>query len=333
MTETARDRAKVKVSLGIPNCREGRLHPVGTVTPDWMRLVAQLAEDLNYYSLWLNEFPDTEPSVRASFAEGPRYYDPLAVIADLAARTERIRFLTATLVLPEHAPLLLGRQASTLNSLTNGRVSIGVGLGGSKEEYRRLHGELDTPNRGAMMDDFLGALNAYRTNPLEGYSGKYVEFDAIHTGKLPSDDQLPIFVAGASASVFPRIARYADGWIDSHHSPDEIHDALNSLTEIFASTGRKESPIVLRQFNVSLAPTQDRADALVDEILGEGAAARPPSGVDRRLIGTPEAISTRLTEYVDAGVSEICAIFFGKDVNAVTDQIRMFTDQVLPKLR
>lgn len=331
--DISRGPAEVAVGVGIPNCREGRLHPVGVVTPDWMRDVAQLAESLNYDSLWLNEFSDAEPSVRTNFADGPRYYDPLLVIADLAARTETIRFLTATLVLPEHSPLLLGRQISTLNSLSRGRLSVGVGLGGPKEEFRRLHGELGTPNRGEMMDDFLAALYAYRNHPLAGYSGKYTAFDAIHTRSLPCDAGLPVFVAGASASVIGRIARHADGWIDSHHSPGEISNTLNTLADAFTAAGRTARPVVLRQFNMSLAPTLAEAEALVNDVLGEGAAGRPPRGIDRRLIGTPETVTARLREYLKAGVSEVCVIFFGRDIRSVADQMHLFAERVMPQLR
>ena len=192
------------------------------ITPDWMREVAGRAEELGFDSLWLNEFTDTEASVRASFPDPPRYYDPLLVIADLAARTLRIRFLTATLVLPEHSPLLLARQALTLSSLTGGRLSVGVGLGGSKEEFRRLHGELHEPNRGQMMEDYLAALRVLWSGQVAEYRGTYARFQGVQVTPLPGSDRIPLLLAGAAAGAMDRLARYADGWIDSHHSPDEV---------------------------------------------------------------------------------------------------------------
>jgi alkanesulfonate monooxygenase SsuD/methylene tetrahydromethanopterin reductase-like flavin-dependent oxidoreductase (luciferase family) len=52
----------VKFSTGVPNCREGRLNPIGSVDPAWMSDVAQVAEQLGYYSLWLNEPSQTSGS-------------------------------------------------------------------------------------------------------------------------------------------------------------------------------------------------------------------------------------------------------------------------------
>jgi alkanesulfonate monooxygenase SsuD/methylene tetrahydromethanopterin reductase-like flavin-dependent oxidoreductase (luciferase family) len=154
----------VKFSTGVPNCREGRLNPIGSVDPAWMSDVAQAAEQLGYYSLWLNEFLETEPNVRVRFDNPPNYYDALTTLGYLAAQTRRIRFLPSVLVLPLHHPILLNRQAATLDVLSGGRLTLGVGLGGSREDYRRLRGELGAVNRGQMMDEFVQALRALWTD-------------------------------------------------------------------------------------------------------------------------------------------------------------------------
>ena len=137
----------MKFSTGVPNCREGRLNPIGSVDPAWMSDVAQAAEQLGYYSLWLNEFLETEPNVRVRFDDPPNYYDALTTLGYLAAQTRRIRFLPSVVVLPLHHPILLNRQAATLDVLSGGRLTLGVGLGGSREDYRRLRGELGAVNR------------------------------------------------------------------------------------------------------------------------------------------------------------------------------------------
>jgi len=78
----------VKFSTGVPNCREGRLNPIGSVDRAWMCEVAQAAEQLGYYSLWLNEFLETEPNVRARFDDPPSYYDALGTPLSAGAEPE-----------------------------------------------------------------------------------------------------------------------------------------------------------------------------------------------------------------------------------------------------
>ena len=63
----------LKFSTGVPNCREGRLNPIGSVDRVWMRDVATAAERLGYYALWLDEFPETDPSVAQRFDDPPNY--------------------------------------------------------------------------------------------------------------------------------------------------------------------------------------------------------------------------------------------------------------------
>ncbi len=322
---------EITIGTGIPNCREGRLHPIGVITPDWMRAMAGCAEELGFDSLWLNEFIDTEPTVRASFPDPPRYYDPLLTIADLAARTSRIRFLTATVILPEHSPLLLARQALTLSSLTGGRLCIGIGLGGSKEEFRRLHGELQAPNRGQMMEDYLAALRLLWSGRIADYKGTYACFEGVQVTPLPAADHIPLLLAGAAAGAMDRLARYADGWIDSHHSPDEIRQIAGSVSAAAKAAGRPNPIAVFRQFNMSLAGSVEAAEARIAQSL-RGAARGAPSGIDRRLIGTPETVGARLREYIAAGVNEVCPIFFGPDLPAVHEQMKLFTREVVPML-
>ena len=210
----------MKFSTGVPNCREGRLNPIGSVDPAWMSDVAQAAEQLGYYSLWLNEFLETEPNVRARFDDPPNCYDALTTLGYLAAQTRRIRFLPSVLVLPLHHPILLNRQAATLDVLSGGRLTIGVGLGGSREDYRRLRGELGAVNRGQMMDEFVQALQALWSEQKASFSGRFVDFRDVHCFPKPRQDPLPLFMAGEADAVLRRIGRFAQGWIDSFSPPD-----------------------------------------------------------------------------------------------------------------
>jgi alkanesulfonate monooxygenase SsuD/methylene tetrahydromethanopterin reductase-like flavin-dependent oxidoreductase (luciferase family) len=124
----------VKISTGLPNCREGRQNSVGSVTLDGMLRVTRLAEDLGYYSLWPNEFVPTRPDVADRYPDPPTLFDTIVTMSNAAAVTSRIRFTPSTIVLPLHEPLLLSRQLATLDVFSGGRVTLGMGLGGSADE-------------------------------------------------------------------------------------------------------------------------------------------------------------------------------------------------------
>jgi len=89
----------IRFSTALPSCREGRLHPIGSVGPDWLIEVSEKADSLGYHSLWTNEFLTTDPEVSARLDDAPTYYDPLLKFAWVARATRDVRFMTSTMVL------------------------------------------------------------------------------------------------------------------------------------------------------------------------------------------------------------------------------------------
>src|SRR6266536_6648252 len=196
----------VKISTGLPNCREGRQNAIGSVTLDGMLRVARIAEELGYHSLWPNEFFTTRPDVADRYPDPPTLFDTVVTMAYAAAVTSRIRFTPSTIVLPLHEPLLLGRQLATLDVFSGGRITLGIGLGGSADEYRSLRGTLDKPNRGVMMGEYLAAMRALWTERRATFKGQYTSFEGVESFPKPTQDPLPIFMAGHADGVFRRIA-------------------------------------------------------------------------------------------------------------------------------
>jgi len=111
-----------------------------------MLRVTRLAEELGYYSLWPNEFFTTRPDVADRYPNPPTLFDTVVTMAYAAAVTSRIRFTPGPRsCCPLHEPLLLGRQLATLDVFSGGRITLGIGLGGSADEYRQLRGTLEKP--------------------------------------------------------------------------------------------------------------------------------------------------------------------------------------------
>src|SRR4051812_44036698 len=165
----------VQISTGLPNCREGRQNRIGSVSCESMQRTARLAEELGFHALWPNEFIETDPPVAKRYVDPPNLYDTIVTMCFVASVTERIRLIPSTIVLPLHEPLLLSRQLATLDVFSGGRITLGIGLGGSAEEYRRLHGELEKPNRGQMVDEYVQALRTLWTERYASFDGNYVK--------------------------------------------------------------------------------------------------------------------------------------------------------------
>lgn len=327
--------APVIVSTGLPNCREGRLHPIGSVDVAWLRHVGVRAEELGYDSLWLNEFFQTDPNVAKKFTDPPQNYDALITIAIVGEHTERIRFVTSTVILPLHEPLLLARQVTTLDIATRGRVTVGIGLGGPAEEFRLMRGELDAPNRGDMLDEYLLALRALWSDDRATYAGKYARFSDVQQYPKPLQSPIPIFMAGTAEGVFRRLVEHGQGWIDTTQPPDEIAKTVARLGGYAKEAGRKEPIAITRQMYVSIDETDAAARRNFEaSVSGTASADAPnPPGIEMTLIGTPDVVRERLLEYVRAGVTEVCAIFYAPDESSMLRQMELFAAEVAPALR
>jgi probable F420-dependent oxidoreductase len=333
----------VKISTGLPNCREGRQNAIGAVTVETIRRVAQVAEECGYYALWPNEFIVAEPRVAARYQAPPTLFDPIVTMSYVAALTERIRITPSTIVLPYHEPLLLSREIATLDVFSGGRITLGIGLGGAAAEFRRLRQTLENPNRGQMMDEYVQALRVLWSDSSATFQGSYVGFAEAESLPKPIQNPLPIFMAGHAEGVFRRLAAYGQGWIDSSMHPEDLEAHMERLRGYAVEAGRGDVDFELaRQFYVSIADTEEEAKANHAESVPPATRPQPAEAgspvtanaapQERFLIGTPDQILRRLRDYVAAGVTELCVIFYFPNDDAAERQLRHFATEVAPHL-
>ncbi len=170
--------------------------------------VAETADRLGYHHLTCSEhigMPASEAGRR-----GARYWDPLATLGYMAARTEQIRLATMTLVLGYHHPLAIVKRYGTLDHVSKGRVILGVGVGSLKEEFDLLGAPFD--DRGARGDDALRALRAALPTNEPVYEGEFYSFGGLTVDPCALQPHMPIWVGGRTKRSLRRALTLADGW-------------------------------------------------------------------------------------------------------------------------
>ncbi|MGE2720306.1 TIGR03619 family F420-dependent LLM class oxidoreductase [Mycolicibacterium celeriflavum] len=170
--------------------------------------VAEAADRLGYHHMTCSEhigIPAPEAGRR-----GARYWDPLATFGYVAARTERIRFATMTLVLGYHHPLAIVKRYGTLDHVSNGRVILGVGVGSLEEEFDLLDAPFD--DRGPRADDALRALRASLSSNEPSYDGEYYSFGGLIVDPCAVQPHMPIWVGGRTRRSLRRALTLAEGW-------------------------------------------------------------------------------------------------------------------------
>ena len=157
---------------------------------------------------------------------GPRYppqmpiLEAIVLLAQIAAVTDRVSLSTEVLVLPQRQPVLVAKQVSTLDTLSNGRVRLGVGVGWQESEFDAL--EEDFSTRGKRMDEAIRLLRAYWGDDRVDFDGAHYTSTAMAMEpKPPQGRELPIWIGGGSGAALRRVAELGDGWMGTATADDE----------------------------------------------------------------------------------------------------------------
>ena len=183
--------------------------------------VASAAENCGFCTLWAGEhvvmvdrtgsrYPYSEDGQIAVPAAAD-WLDPLIGLSFAAAATRRIGLATGVLLLPEHNPVALAKRAASLDVLSEGRLSLGVGVGWSREEFDALGVPFE--HRGQRTAEYAAVLRALWREDVASFSGSFVSFAGVRVNPKPvRDRRLPIIVGGNSDAALRRVAEWGDGW-------------------------------------------------------------------------------------------------------------------------
>ena len=173
--------------------------------------------------------------------------EALMVLSYAAAVTEKIGLGTEVLVLPQRQPVLVAKQISTLDTLSGGRVRLGVGVGWQDAEYDALEQEFG--NRGARMDEAIDLIRAYWAGGRVDYQGSHYSSDAMAMEPpSPQGAKLPIWIGGMTPRALKRVAEKGDGWLATALTrPEKAEKAVATIRHHAESIGRDPASIGLQQ--------------------------------------------------------------------------------------
>ena len=329
----------MRFGIGIPTCREGITQPVGTVSPEGLAAWAVEAERLGFDALWADDFRVPSPDMKLPYPEPPNWYEVMVSLAYVSRITSRISMGTGVMVVPLREPVLLAKQAATLDALSNGRFFLGVGLGVSKDEFKRLHPRLRGARRGEIMDECMEGVLALLSQEVASYSGNYFQFDGVAVHPRPAQQRIPLYfvsLATDSPQNLKRLARWGDGVLVSSN-PDEARQRVQEIGEAMSEAGRDISEIDIGSYGtLSLGRTRKDAMALyqANRVADRTRAMSEDAIVARHYIGTPSEIVEKVGVLGEAGVTQIVVNTFPLDsMEARLTHLRMYGEEVLAAFR
>src|ERR1700735_3534984 len=139
------------------------------------------------------------------------WLEQLGATAFIAALTKKLRFVLSVMVVPHRPAVLTAKLLSTIDYLSKGRLTLGIGVGWCREEFEAISAA-PFDDRGAVTDEWMDACKELWSKDDPRFDGKYVKFsDVVFTPK-PVQQPIPIWVGGESGPALRRTARYADCW-------------------------------------------------------------------------------------------------------------------------
>jgi alkanesulfonate monooxygenase SsuD/methylene tetrahydromethanopterin reductase-like flavin-dependent oxidoreductase (luciferase family) len=170
--------------------------------------VARQAEELGFHGIYVGDHLQL----------GAPIPEAVTTLALMGAATSRIRLGPMVLLLPMRPPVLTAQQLATLDHLTDGRLTVGVGVGGEHPAEWRAAG-VPRSNRGARTDAYLEVLPALMRGERVSHSGPFVELEdvALNPGVVQPGGP-PIWIGGRSDAALARAGRH-QGWCAYAESP------------------------------------------------------------------------------------------------------------------
>ncbi|ACU76202.1 Luciferase-like monooxygenase [Catenulispora acidiphila DSM 44928] len=234
--------------------------------------------------------------------------EPLIALSVLAGATRRIRLQTEVLLAPLRDPVLLAKQAATLDRISEGRFVLGLGVGGREDDHEAAGTDLRT--RGRLLDRQMAVMQKI-------WSGAPYSDTVGPIGPLPYRAGGPqVLFGGFQPAALKRVARFGDGFLAAA-PPSWIGSLIDTVHRSWAEAGRSGVPRIVAQANAALGP-----QIVVDDARTAMAAYYRFAGdrADQMVAGmltTEAAIRQTIAQYADLGVDEVMLYCYGADPGQV----------------
>jgi len=268
------------------------------------------------------KYPYSDTGEFPAGSRGERH-EQLTQVAFIAAKTSRLRLVTSVMVVPHRPAVLTAKILSTIDVLSGGRLTLGIGAGWLQEEFEALQ----APNfaaRGKVTDEYLLACKELWTRDKPSFHGEYVNFDNITFAPKPVQAPLPVWVGGESGPALRRTARLGDGWYPIGTNPSFPLDSLaryragiSKLHGLLKAAGRDPAGVAL---------------AYRVQKYGPEVPAKAGDGERRMFSGSPAEIAGDLRDMQALGVAAIDFSFPGATTAEALDAMKSFRDTVLAKV-
>ncbi len=256
--------------------------------------------------------------------------DSLSVLTAVAARTERIRLGTGILVLPARNPVVLAKQLSSIDQISNGRLTLGMASGWYKREFDAIGVPFN--KRGDIMDQNLEILTRlWQEDKVTGSYPPYELVEAVMSPKPIQTPRPPILIGGYVDRVLKRAGVVGDGWLTYYYTAEGFAKSWAKVRRFAEEAGRDPDTLQsINQLPIYIGKSRAEVEApMVEWLTTEwDFAGWSDSTTDSAVLGTVDDCINQLQAHLDAGVQQITLVPYQFNM----EQIEQIAEEIIPRI-
>jgi probable F420-dependent oxidoreductase len=288
----------VDYGLCLPN------FPAGA-SPDGIEAGAAVAERLGWSTVWTTDHLIVPAGAADEYGH---IFEAIVTLAWVGARHPGLRLGTSVIVVPQRNAVVLGKELATLDSLSDGRVVAGVGIGWNRDEFANLGVSDRFGVRGAYLDETIRLWRHLWSGSTEPFHGRFHSFEDFTFSPLPPQGvHLPILVGGRSEPALRRAGTLGDGYHSTATSPSQYGQQLAVVRAAADAVGRP-------------MPSLSARVRVAFDVPAAGYAMR----------GSAEAIAAEVRAFEALGVAHLALTFGTTDPDQLVARAERFAREVGP---
>ena len=289
--------------------------PAPLITPGYVLNFAKKCEAMGADSMWTID--------RVAYDN----LEPLTVLAAAAGATQRLRLGTSVLLGNLRHPTHLAKIVATLDFISNGRVTLGLGFGSRESDYKAV--EVPFDKRGSRAVEQVNLIKRLWTEENVTYNGRFFNVENLTIGPRPIQKAIPIWTGGSAEVALKRAGTWADGYVCGSSAIPEFGRTWEKIAGYARSAGR--NPDVIKKAGLTFMAIDDddgRAVETIENYMTRYYGKVRGEVASTSLVGSPSAIAERINSFLSRGLDTLIIGLADPDPR----QLDLFGDKILPKL-
>jgi probable F420-dependent oxidoreductase len=301
----------------MPNIGFCMVNPAPEINPGHVVKVARKCEEIGLHSMWALD--------RVVYDN----LEPLTLLSAAAAVTSRIRLGTSVLLAALRPPAALAKTVATLDFLSNGRMTLGIGFGSRENDFTSVG--VPWEHRGSRAEELVEVLKRLWSGESVTHRGKYFQLENLKVGPRPvQKPHPPIWTGGSADAALKRAARIADGYICGSSSIPEFPAIWEKIAGYAKAAGRDPNKIAKAGLTfMAIDNDKNKAVAACEAYLTRYYGKVRFDVEKVLLVGSPEACAEKIRAAFKNGLDTLIVGGAVPDIR----QLDILGEKVLPLLK